>query len=201
MPFQKHIIHAFPKGFSRTSRAAEIRTTMLAESLANVRASGHYDAYLEELGPEHAVSLPISIIAPGWLPIEVAFCHYWALDRLTTLSKKDALVQGASFPSHIKPLALLARSVGATPWAALARLQGGYESAFRGGGGTRVTKVGPKEALVEIIGVPLAEVPYFRTAFRGFLVGAGQMFCNRLYASEITALCTSSTLAFRLAWA
>jgi hypothetical protein len=60
---------------------------------------------------------------------------------------------------------------------------------------------GGKEARVEIVGWPCARIAYCRVAMRGLLVGQTELFCTKAYASEVTSLCTATSLAYRVAWA
>ena len=69
------------------------------------------------------------------------------------------------------------------------------------GGSAAVYKVGPKEARIEGHGVPMAEIAYFRNAWRGMIAGSAEMFAQKAYAQELPAFENRTTVAYRLAWA
>jgi hypothetical protein len=82
----------------------------------------------------------------------------------------------------------------------LAQFQRLFERIFKGGG-TRVVKYGPKEARIDIVGLPLAAFPCFRAGFQGMIKSGGELFCTRAYVSEVPRFCTATTIGYRCAWA
>ena len=64
-----------------------------------------------------------------------------------------------------------------------------------------MTRLGPKEARIEGLGLPLSRIPYFRTAFRGLNEASCELFCAKAYAKEIGELCTPVSIGFRVSWA
>ena len=94
-----------------------------------------------------------------------------------------------------------AKGVGATPWTALGYLDRLWDRVFSGGGGVGVTRLGPKEAKAEFIGLPLLTVPYFRNAFRGTMIAGMELFCARVYLQEVARGGAETSLTFRVSWA
>jgi hypothetical protein len=54
---------------------------------------------------------------------------------------------------------------------------------------------------MEIVQWPLARIDYNRISLRGILLGLVRPFCTKVYITEVTALCTPTTVAYRIAWA
>jgi hypothetical protein len=95
----------------------------------------------------------------------------------------------------------MATNAGVTPWTLLVRGNQMMSRLFRGGAGTRVTRVGPKEARAVVAGIPLMEIPYFRHALRGIYHGAVSLFCAQVYVSEVTREATPTATTLKVSWA
>jgi hypothetical protein len=102
--------------------------------------------------------------------------------------------------TFVKTIVSVAKSSGANPWTMLAQGRRMWERAWIGSG-LGVFKIGPKEARIEIVGCPCAKIPYFRVANRGILQSVTQLLCTRAYVHDVAALCTDSTLGYRVQWA
>jgi len=134
----------------------------------------------------------------------VAIDHYTAVNALG-LSYAESAQAGAVVGEKIQAtllgtVARLARTSGVTPWTVLAQFQRLFERIFKGGG-TRIVKLGPKEARIDVSGLRLAAFPCFRAGFQGMIKSGGELFCTRAYVSEVPRLCTSTTIGYRCAWA
>ena len=90
--------------------------------------------------------------------------------------------------------------MGATPWTGLGYLDRLWERVFSGGGGIGLTRLGPKEARVEIVGLPLLLVPYFRHAFRGTMSAGLELFCAHAYLQEMGRRTVDAELTLRVSW-
>ena len=66
--------------------------------------------------------------------------------------------------------------------------------------GISVIKVGPKDAVVEVVGLPLVAVPYFRVAMRGMFQAACELVCRRAYVQEVHRK-GAANAGLRIAWA
>jgi hypothetical protein len=181
-----------------------VRSTLIASSMASLRRHELYDQYLSHLsaGSRDAV---LSSVAGQWLPMELGWAHYEACNHLG-LSVLETFEIGAevSFKVHETFLGVIlrmAKSAGVTPWTLLPKGNVMFTRLFRGGGGTRVLKVGPKEARADLVGIPLLGIPYFRNATRGLYQAAVSLFCTRAYVHEIGRESGPSRLALRVAWA
>lgn len=199
---REEVFLPFKTARERIPMATKFRSTWLASSLASLRREGLFDAYLGLLPGQHHEAI-LGAVAGVWLPIQVADVHYAACERLPIDSARQyAIGYQTSRRAHGNVVDLVlrgARGAGVTPWTALAQLQRLWEHTWEGGG-VSVTKLGPKEARIEIIQWPIARYRYNRGALRGIHQGVFESFCSKLFVQEILPLCTHSTLGFRLSW-
>jgi hypothetical protein len=198
------ILAPFPRPRHELGLATEVRTTLLVSSLQSLRKRGHLDRYLGHLPPEHHATVQ-SMIAGLWVPIEVGRAHYLACEALD-LPLSDINAIGREVGDRIEGTFLatvvrMAGSVGATPWTALVQTQRLYQRVFRGGGGTCITKLGPKDARVQLAGYCFTDVPYFSYAMAGVFEIGAELFCSKAYAQVMTRECTPTMVALHVAWA
>ena len=73
--------------------------------------------------------------------------------------------------------------VGLGPLAGLEKFASIYSRSIKGGG-ARVVRVGPKDARVNFVGLPYANVRYFRIAYRGFIQAGCEFFAQRVHVAE-----------------
>jgi hypothetical protein len=198
------ILAPFPAPRHELGLATEVRTTLLVSSLQSLRKRGHLDRYLGHLPPEHHAAVQ-SMIAGLWVPIEVGRAHYLACEALDLpLSEINAIgrevgdrIEGTFLATVVR----MAGSVGATPWTALVQTQRLYQRVFRGGGGTCIAKLGPKDARVQLAGYCFTDVPYFSYAMAGVFEIGAELFCSKAYAQVMTRECTPTMVALHVAWA
>jgi hypothetical protein len=195
-------ILAFPTtGGSVVPPVTRVRGTWLASSLRVVRGHGLEAPYLAKLDPACAPAI-LNAAYTDWLPIEVLLAHYAACEelelppfQLTTLGTEAArLAQG----SVVGMVAKLAGVAPVTPWIVLSQLQRLWDRVLTGGG-LRVIKLGPKDARVEIIGLPACRYRYCRIGLRGVLTGMTEMFCTKAHVSELPNW-SNDAGKMRIAW-
>jgi hypothetical protein len=87
-----------------------------------------------------------------------------------------------------------------TPWTLIKVFPAEFERQWRGGA-CGIFQLGPKDARMEIIGFPVAAIPYARIALRGLTMGLCELVCTRCYVHDIRELCNATTIAYRIAWA
>jgi hypothetical protein len=184
--------------------ATRIRTTLLVSSLQSLRKRGSVDAYMRLLPAEHHMTIN-SMIAGQWLPMAVGLAHYDACQGLG-ISQPEVVAIGREVGDKIQGTFLatmvrMAGQVGATPWTALSFVGRLYDRLFQGGGGVTVIKLGPKDARVEFIGMPVARVPYYRMAMNGVFEVGAELFCKKAYVTDVAAECTETTAVLHVAWA
>jgi hypothetical protein len=180
----------------------KVRSTLLASSLMGLRGRGLIDPYLKAL-PKEAHSPILDAVAGQWLDVELAMAHYAACEELA-LPVEEQFAAGWQVADRIQnsllgTLVRIAKGAGVTPWTGLEYFQRLWDRLLLGGSGA-VYRLGPKEARVEICGVPMVQFAYFRNGWRGMFGGSGQLFANRLYIHEIPRHTTGTTTAFRVSW-
>jgi hypothetical protein len=187
----------------RIAPVTRVRSTLVASSLQALRERNLVERYVAFL-PRANHDEVLHSIAGSWLAIDIGLAHYRAMDALGLVPSEIYEIGGAVAVkvqgSVLATLAKLATNTGVTPWTALAQLDRLWARVFMGGM-VGVSRRGPKEAHVEVVGNPLVDIPYFRTAFRG-LIGIGlHLFCNKAYVSEVPRFASASRVTYRLAWA
>jgi hypothetical protein len=174
----------------------------VVSALQTVRARGLMDRYLETL-PRPAHERILSLVAATWIPVELALDHYRAMDRLRL---GDDVIDGigAEVAERVNKSVLsiavsLSKRAGATPWTALSVSHRINDTNWRGSD-IAIYKLGPKEARYDWLGQPCASVPYFVTAFGGFLRGLGSLFSSKIYVRLAPGHCSSKSVSYRLSW-
>jgi hypothetical protein len=145
------------------------------------------------------------VVAGVWMPMDVGVAHYRAIDAMDLPQDAHAAmgqdvnerVQG----SVLGVIARAAKSAGATPWSVIPQMPRMYDRMFQGGGGVEARRLGPKDALVEIVGLPLLDVPYLRSAFRGAFASGLAPFCQRAYVTLAPGAAPAGCAVYRLSWA
>ena len=187
---------------ARMGIATVARSTLVTASIQSLRARGLYDRYAARLTEEQRTALS-SAIAGVWIPMSLAVAHYRACDalRLCIGEQLDiALEVGQQMNgTFLGAMLRLAKSVGVTPWAALPYSGKLYERLFRGGG-IAVTRTGPKDARVDMVGNPLCDIEYFRIGVRGVFESGIELFCSRVTTHEIPRRYEGLDMAFRISW-
>jgi hypothetical protein len=146
-----------------------VRSTLIQLSLSQLKASGHFEAY-ERLLPPADRSAIIDTFAPTWLPIVLAEAHYGACDGLA-LSPTELLKVGEAVGAKINStlmstLTRVARLAGITPWQFYSQVGRVWSRTFQGGA-VGLTRVGPTESRIELRGLSLCRITYFRFAASG----------------------------------
>jgi hypothetical protein len=197
------IFAPFPESMKKAPVATAIRSTMLIVSREALKECGHFAAYSRHLSAAAQPRLE-HLVAGVWLPLELGEAHYLACDALS-LSLKDQREIGGRTLSRLREtlMGTMAKTLGSSGivslWDVLQRYHVFYERSFSGGG-TRVSKVGPKDALLEVGGLPLARIPYLRHAYGGLLSEGARFFHPSSHVAEVARLCSNTTLGFRISW-
>jgi hypothetical protein len=177
------------------------RSTWVTSSLQTLRSHGFFERYVEALPEEHRGTLPLTV-AGVWMPVATARAHYQACHALG-FSQSEARELGLAVGeraqgSILRTAVALVKGVGVDGWSLMNHVPRIWERGARGGA-VAVYKVGPKEANVEVLGCELFEVPYFRAAFHGVVLGVLRLVTQRAYAHE-RAESVSNAFAVRLQW-
>jgi hypothetical protein len=180
----------------------EVRSTIVVSAIQTLRARGIYERYLDSL-PAPTRDRIVSLIAGIWVPIDLAVEHYRAMDRLgletATIEAIGGEVADRVNKSVLSLAVTLSKQVGATPWRALSVAHKVNDINWRGGD-IQVTKLGPKEARYEWAGQPCAAVPYFVTAFGGFLRSLASLFAVKVYTRLAPERSSLTSVSYRISW-
>jgi len=192
-----------PAPRERLSPATAFRSTWLHSSIVALRERGLLEGYLRELPPALHETVTLTV-AGVWLPIDVAIAHYWAIDRLG-LSRAEASVIGLDVTrkAHGTMLGMVlrrAKQSGVTPWTVLGEVHRLWERVFKGAG-VAVYQRGPKDALIEIVHWPCAEVPYVRAGMPAVARAVLELFCTKAVASPYAPFGSKTSLGIKVAWA
>src|SRR5580704_8119876 len=197
---QEEVIVAFP---AEVARAKHIRSTLVTSSLNALRRRGYIARYETLVPPAHKEIL-LSCVAGAWLPMELGVAHYETCTALDLPAAEvyeigmDVSVQVQA--TFLGTLAKMARSAGVTPWTGLSQFPRLWDRVLDGGG-VAVYRLGPKEARIEIVSLPLVDIPYFRTAFRGFIAAGCGIFASKVYGKELPSVRGSGRTQYRMSWA
>jgi hypothetical protein len=178
------------------------RSTILLGSIAGLRKAGHLEAYSSALSSAHREVL-LQAVAGTWIPIDAALAHYRACAALGLTADAEVELGTSTFAqagSIFGTIMRLGKGAGVTPWSILPQFQRFWDRGYDGGG-LRVLRLGPKEARMDLIQCPLADIRYYRNACRGLVVTILQLFCQRLYAQEIPSMRSQGSMALRAQWA
>ncbi len=181
-----------------------VRSTLVTASLQALRHRGLYEAYCARLDRHFADEI-LTTVAGMWLPLAVARAHYAACDLLQA-EEPEVIDLGMEVGDRVHGTFLgamlrSARTVGATPWTALAQSRRLSDRLFAGGGGIAVFRRGPKDAVVSMEGNGLCDVAYFRTGVCGVFRAALRLFVSRLYVTEAPGMHRAGAMALRISWA
>lgn len=159
----------FPEPWAQLAAVSEVRSTLIASSIQALKTRGLLERYTERL-PKELHETVLHCIAGQWFPLAVGVAHYRACDALNlSLEQQRDIGSDVSRRIHETSLGVLvqmAKGVGVTPWTVLGKSNQLFARVVKGGG-LQVTKLGPKDAQIEIGRLPLLEIPYFRTAAQG----------------------------------
>ncbi len=172
-------------------------------SYASVRDAGYDEAYRAALPGQYHATI-FQAVAATWIPIEVAVAHYDACGRLG-MSHDTQLALGRVAGERIHGTILgtvvrMAKETGVTPWTVMSQFQRFWNRAFDGGG-IQVSKLGPKDARLEIHRAAHADCVYWRAALCGLSMGVLELFARKAYVHEIPEKRPPGNAAFRVQWA
>jgi len=171
-------------------------------SRASVHAAGHGAQYEAALDPMARDAIAEAGVVGVWLPLEIALAHYRACDSLGLGANAIAAigrgtndrVKGSVYGTFIRVF----KEAGVTPWTVIPQFQRFWDRTYDGGS-LRVTKLGPKEARVDVVGCSLCHHHYWRHALRGLSCGLIELVCSRAYSTEIVS--SPDGVSYRYQWA
>jgi hypothetical protein len=174
----------------------------LCSGISEFRARGIFERYAAELAPAAREAM-LSAVPGVWLPMDIAMAHFAAVDALG-LPPEEAFSIGAasgqrSHGSNLQTSMRLAAGALATPWTVFEMLERLWGRSWDGGAFI-ATRIGPKDAVLELSAMPPCEFAYFRNAFRGAVWRAVTFCAKTAYASELPSRSSATGVSFRLSW-
>jgi hypothetical protein len=181
---------------------SHVRSTLLTSSLRALRERNMFENYLRLL-PSARHDAILSAVAGTWHPVDLLVAHYEACDGLG-VSEQELYEIGMSVGSRIQSTLMgmvlkMASEVGVTPWRPLGYCQAFWERLYQGGG-VRLMQLGPKEAVLEMVGNPLCRSNYFRCAQRGTIQAAVALFCTKSYVVDQPSAQPARRVCYRVSW-
>jgi hypothetical protein len=193
------VVVPFP---SNMTPVRAVKSTLLMASVAALRESGYYDAYVRNLELEFDGAV-LGSVAGTWVDLEAARAHYRACDRLSLTAAEQVTVgqrTGKGLDQHITRLVgVVTRTAEVTPWRLLDQFNRFWARSFDGGG-ISVVKLGPKEAEIVYARCSLLASTYFRSALRGVVSSRLSIVTQRSFMNELPARLGADEAHYRLSW-
>jgi hypothetical protein len=192
----------FQHGREKAPPVTHVRSTLLSASLQGLRSFGWESRYFAAL-PKELHPVMTSIVAGSWTPIDIAFAHYTACDRMNLSTEEMARI-GAEVSlrtqkTFVGTLGKAIASAGATPWHLLGHAHRIWGRVLDGGDQC-VYKAGPKEAVVEACCDPLLRLTYFRAAHSAYYRVLCGLVAGSVFVRDVPKLRGEAAIGFRLSW-
>jgi hypothetical protein len=195
--------HVSPLG----PRVTNVRGSLLLASLKLLKESGHYPTYEADLPKEFRDTI-VYALAASWLPSAAFVAHYDTVDRLNLsdvqLSRVGEAVGAQILDGLFGSLVRTARNAGAEAgiWIALKQVERIWTRIYQGGG-VAVVQTGPKDAIVEVSGLPIA-IPtsrFFRISHSAFMRGSVMLVARACFVKPVPARKPhAETFAVSVSW-
>jgi hypothetical protein len=200
---ERELFVPFPESMRTAPETTAIRSTTVIVSRQGLKERGYFDEYKKHISAESEAALEAAV-AGVWLPIALGADHYVACNALKlSLSEERELGGLALRKLRDTLMGTMAKTLGAAGivslWDVLRRYHTFFAANFRGGG-SRVWKVGPKDAILEISGLPLVRIPYLRHAYGGLLNEGARFFLTTSHVAEVPRISGNLSIGFRVSW-
>ena len=198
------IIVSFPAPADSIPVATHCRSTVLMAAVQTLREHGWMEAYQRSAAPQVLETIQNAAVG-SWIPMEVATAHYEVCQSLGIPMLEQLEIGGAVVrrlqQTLLGTLARVARASGTvSPMTALRRFDKLHARSWIGSAG-QVVELGPKDVRLDVVGLPLLRIPYFRTSYRGFLRAGAQLFADHSFVTEVPCGGDEANAAsFRFAW-
>lgn len=167
-----------------------VRGSVLSASLQHLRNTGVYDRFRELSPPRLAESLE-SVIAASWVPIEQMMRQLEICDALglpeTVIAEQGALVGGELGAMIYGAFLRTTRNLGADAGWIILKQSGRFMQRVYKGGGCTLYRTGPKDALLELDGLPMVSSRYFRISHHAYMRALGKMMGSASYVKAARA--------------
>jgi hypothetical protein len=186
------------------SQVTDIRGILLQSRLQQLRDHGHYNDYMARL-PERYRDPVVHALASSWAPVELTVVHFVTLDAMplsdAQISHMGEPMGRGLFHNLFASLVRVARNSGAEAgiWVGLKQADRVFARMYHGGS-CKVTKVGPKDAIIDIDGLPFADSRCFRIAHCAFLRGVFSFSTKACVCKPIPSDGIGTRVAVSLSW-
>lgn len=199
---EEEILIPLPERVEPTHKA---RGMMISNSILMLRERNLFDRYQANL-PASRRDEVIATTPGSWVPIEIADLHYSACEKLG-LGEAAQFELGHAAGLRIRSavlasIAKVARAMGMEAWSAFKQYPRAWARLYMGGG-VGVTRLGFKDARIDVVGFTLARIPYVRNGFRGTNQAGFELFSNDVQMKELFVggdKATSDAFAIRVTW-
>lgn len=190
----------FPALPDAVGELTHVRGTLLASSMQSLRSRGLFERYTTLLSHSYRDRV-LNSVAGEWLGADIALAHYSACDALRlTAEEQIGMGREVSKRTHETFLGLvvkMARGFGVTPWVVLPKINSLYMRIFRGGG-IQITRLGPKDAKVQTLGLTPLGITYFRNAYLGMYEAGVGMFASNVQVRPLSLAASPAGKDFTL---
>ncbi|HYP78145.1 MAG TPA: hypothetical protein VER12_19365 [Polyangiaceae bacterium] len=182
------IVCPFPALPDAVGELTHVRGTLLASSIQSLRSRGLFERY-SALLPDSYRDRVLNSVAGEWLDTEIALAHYSGCDALgLPVAEQIGMGRDVSKRTHETFLGLIvkmARGAGVTPWVVFPKINSLYMRIFRGGG-IQITRLSPKQARVQTLGLTPLGISYFRNAYLGMYEAGVSMFASNVLVRPLS---------------
>lgn len=186
---------------SRGAVATAVRGTLVISALEGLRAQRALEPLLTEL-PSALHEELLSASPLRWVPMAQLVELCLAVDRLRLTDRQLAEIGGAAASSIAATvLSTILRTAGASPWTIVSNVDRLWDRFYEGGGIT-VMRLGPKDACIELSGMPHAVTRYCRATTQAFFQALTAKLARSVQAMPTRPRTVSPlSFAFTLSWA
>jgi hypothetical protein len=186
-------------------RVTHTRGILIAGSRAGLHALGVYEQYADLLPALHKDAL-LYCLATSWLPMDQTMAHFETCDRLELVQRHydeiGKALANRMTTTLLSAMLRAARSVGVdgqVRWA-LSQTDRFLPRIYQGGR-CSIVSGGPKDALMELSGIPFASSPYYRGVVLSETKALLGVLCRSLHARIVPARGGSKeSLALSISW-
>lgn len=182
----------------------QVRGALITASIESLREGGYFDAYQRAL-PTAVRDEVVNTLAMSWVSIDRALDHYRACDELglherhiaELAVKSSARYANSFFGTLLRTTRSTGFELDLTGMRMMHRM---FERVYLGGGMT-VYRLGPKDTLTELHGLPLVATRYYRIACQAWYQGIGELVVKKLYVRPARPRVERPfTIAFSSSW-
>jgi hypothetical protein len=166
-----------------------VRGVLVQGTMTHLKSAGLFEEYVARL-PEPQRDQIVEALAASWVPVELGVLHFATLDSMKLSERQISTMTepfGANiFASMFAAFIAATRRAGAEAsiWIGLGQAERVWSRMYDGGG-CRVIRVGPKDALLETSGLPFGKSRCFRTSHCAFLRGVLSVATRTCVVKEV----------------